>query len=116
MHLGRRGQTQDPARDGAAVRITSAPTTLSTDVATRTRRYLVQMSIRVVCFLGAVVVDHWTRWLLLAAAVVLPYIAVVLANAGRERGGDPGTFLAPPALPGPAPTPGVGPGRSGDQR
>lgn len=75
----------------------SAP--LSEDVAHRMRRYLLQMSIRVVCFVGAVLVDHWTRWLLLAGAVVLPYVAVVLANAGRERGTDPGTLLEPRALP-----------------
>ena len=115
MHLGRSGLTQDRARDEAAVRITSAPTPLADDIAARTRRYLLQMSVRVVCFLGAVAVDHWTRWLLLAGAVVLPYIAVVLANAGRERGGDPGTFLAPPALPAAPPTAGVGPGPSGDR-
>lgn len=69
---------------------------LSDDVAQRTRRYLIQMGVRVACFLGAVLVDHWTRWVLLAGAVVLPYIAVVLANAGRERRSDPGTFITPP--------------------
>ena len=115
MHLGRRGLRQDPALDGAAVRITSAPSPLAQDVAARSRRYLVQMSVRVVCFLGAVAIEHWTRWLLLAGAVVLPYVAVVLANAGRERGGDPGTFLAPPALPAAPPTAGVGPGPSGER-
>jgi len=77
------------------VRITTAPTALTDDVAARTRRYLVQMSIRVVCFAGAVAVDHWTRWVLLAGAVVLPYVAVIGANAGRERRTDPGTFVAP---------------------
>lgn len=86
------------------VRITTAAPSLSDDVARRTRRYLIQMGIRVVCFLGAVAVDHWIRWVLLAGAVVLPYVAVVLANAGRERRTDPGTFLAPPALP-PGPVP-----------
>ncbi|GEN79151.1 hypothetical protein AFE02nite_08850 [Actinotalea fermentans] len=88
------------------------PAPLSDDVSARARRYLIQMTIRVVCFLGAVVVDHWTRWVLLAGAVVLPYVAVVLANAGRERRSDPGTYLdapTPPVLP-----PGPGPaGRSG---
>ncbi|NTW39021.1 MAG: DUF3099 domain-containing protein [Cellulomonadaceae bacterium] len=68
-------------------------------MAHRTRRYLLQMTIRVVCFLGAVVVDHWTRWLLLAGAVVLPYVAVVLANVGQERGQDPGTFVVARTLP-----------------
>lgn len=69
---------------------------------------MVQMSIRVVCFVAAVAVDHWTRWVLLAAAVVLPYVAVLLANAGRERGTDPGTYLEQPALPAPPSRQGLG--------
>jgi len=65
--------------------ITSAREPLSDDIARRNTRYMWQMSTRVVCFVGALVLDHWTRWALVAAAVVLPYVAVVLANAGRER-------------------------------
>ena len=54
------------------------------------RRYLVSMGIRTVCFILAVValaVLHWTviGWTLVFAAVVLPYIAVVMANATRSR-------------------------------
>lgn len=98
------------------MRITSAPASLSDDVAARTRRYLLQMAVRVVCFVGAVAVDHWSRWVLLAGAVVLPYVAVVLANAGRERRSDPGTYVGatPAALP-----PGAGTGadlREGEDR
>lgn len=84
------------------VRITSAAESLDADIARRSRRYLVQMGIRVVCFLGAVVVDHWSRWLMLVGAVLLPYVAVVFANAGRERAEDPDTLLVAPTLP-PAP-------------
>lgn len=90
------------------MRITAVAEPLAVDLARRSRRYLIQMSIRVVCFLAAVVVDHWSRWVLLLAAVVLPYVAVVLANAGRERSTDPGTFVAQPALP-PAPPPRTAP-------
>jgi hypothetical protein len=55
------------------------------------RRYLLSMGIRTVSFVLAVValtVLHWTviGWALVAAAVVLPYIAVVVANATRPRG------------------------------
>lgn len=55
------------------------------------RRYLVSMGIRTVCFILAVValaVLHWTviGWTLVFAAVVLPYIAVVMANATRSPG------------------------------
>jgi hypothetical protein len=95
---------RDSGRGEPVHRITAAREPRSEEMARRTRRYLVQMSIRVVCFLGAVVVDHWTRWLLLAGAVVLPYVAVVLANAGSGPGEDPGTFVQPRHLEGRART------------
>lgn len=74
-------------------RITGARSSLQDDIAARNKRYMLQMSTRVVCFLGAVALDHWTRWLLVAGAVLLPYIAVVIANAGREKATDPGTYV-----------------------
>ncbi|MGV8978760.1 MAG: DUF3099 domain-containing protein [Cellulomonas sp.] len=77
---------------GEVHRITTAADPLADDIARRTHRYLVQMGIRVVCFLLVVVLwDRMPAWLsviLLVAAVVLPYIAVILANAGRERRDD----------------------------
>lgn len=96
----RRGATPDT---GQVARITAVGPSLTDDLARRTRRYLIQMSVRLACFLGAVVVDHWTRWLMLAGAVVLPYVAVLLANAGGERRPAPAQGL-PLALPA-APTP-----------
>jgi hypothetical protein len=81
--------------------ITSAPEPLAVDQARRTRSYLIQMSIRVVCIIGAVVVDGWVRWALVAAAVVLPYSAVLIANAGRDQvthDTSPVTPQAAPAL------------------
>lgn len=64
--------------------ITSAQVGLSKDQQARTRRYLVSMAIRTVCFLGAVLAQGWLRWAFVAGAVVLPYLAVVVANGGRE--------------------------------
>ena len=53
------------------------------------------MGIRTVCFVLAVVTDGWVRWVLIAAAVALPYLSVVFANGGRERTVDlPETDLA----------------------
>jgi hypothetical protein len=83
-------------------RITSVAEPAADEVARRTRRYLVQMGIRIVCFLGAVTtwgrIPVWISWLLLAGAVVLPYIAVILANAGSERREQPGPLMEPRAL------------------
>jgi len=55
------------------------------------RRYLLSMGIRTACFVLAVIalgVLHWTvvGWVFVIGAVILPYIAVVVANAKRPRG------------------------------
>lgn len=44
------------------------------------------MGIRVVCFILMVVITPygWYTWVLGAAAVLLPYIAVVIANVGED--------------------------------
>ena len=64
--------------------ITGARRGVRDDVNSRTRRYLASMGVRTVCFLLAVVTDGWLRWVMIAAALVLPYVSVVFANAGRE--------------------------------
>lgn len=47
------------------------------------------MAIRTVCFIGAIIASGWLRWALVAGAVLLPYVAVVMANAGRKRSERP---------------------------
>lgn len=79
--------------------ITTAPPSPAQDVGRRERRYLIQMGTRVACFAAAVAIDHWTRWLFVAGAVVLPYIAVVLANAGQDRQPGTPTPVVAPELP-----------------
>ncbi|TAK69613.1 MAG: DUF3099 domain-containing protein [Actinomycetota bacterium] len=89
-------------------RITDARRGLSVEQAGRTRRYLVSMGIRTVCFLGAIITPGWPRWLLVLGAVCLPYLAVVMANGGRENEDAPpvGPLL-------PQPDPQLGPGTVG---
>jgi Protein of unknown function (DUF3099) len=77
--------------------VTGLPASLEEDQNRRMRRYLMSMGIRTACFVLAVValgVLHWTvvGWVLVIGAVVLPYIAVVVANATRSPGG---TALGP---------------------
>ena len=44
------------------------------------------MTIRTLCFIAAVLVGAgWLRWVLIACAVGLPYIAVVMANVAAPR-------------------------------
>ena len=58
------------------------------DVRRRQRRYGISMGIRTLCFVGCVLTHGLLRIVLFVAALVLPYIAVVMANAGRGAGDD----------------------------
>lgn len=66
-------------------RITNVSQGLKAQQAQRSRRYLWSMFIRMVCFVTALFTDGVWRWSLLVGSLVLPWIAVVLANAGREN-------------------------------
>jgi fatty acid desaturase len=69
-----------------AIRITTASSSRDAEISMRQRRYVVSMAIRTACFLGAILVGPgWVRWVLVAAAVLLPYVAVVLANVNASR-------------------------------
>ena len=100
--------------DRDAVRITTAPVSRSEDIRGRERRYILSMMVRVVAFIAAVAVGPgWPRWVLVGAAIVLPYVAVVMANAGNQRQDG---FRLPDAphgheLEGPSVGRPVGPGR-----
>jgi hypothetical protein len=97
------------------VRITTATRSHSDDVGARQRRYLISMGIRTACFLAAVFsFGHWFMWIFLIASLVLPYVAVVLANAGASP--DPGGMEATgpdPSLP--QIEPGTPPRADGDE-
>ncbi|MFZ9987364.1 MAG: DUF3099 domain-containing protein [Candidatus Nanopelagicales bacterium] len=77
--------------------ITGAGESLSNEQTGRTKRYLVSMTIRTACVLLAIVVPGWPRWVFLAGAVALPYLAVVAANSGRSRRGVPPPTPPPPS-------------------
>jgi Flp pilus assembly protein TadB len=89
------------------VRITTAPQTPGEEIAHRQRRYMISMGIRTACFVGAILVGGgWVRWVLVAAAFVLPYVAVVMANSASPR-------VEGAALPDTGPMhPELGPGQS----
>lgn len=79
------GDARGSHADDEVHSISTVQESLAADQARRTRVYFIQMSIRVVCFLGAVAAQGWLRWVLVAAALVLPYSAVIFANAGKDR-------------------------------
>jgi Flp pilus assembly protein TadB len=75
----------------APVRITTAHSSVGADIAQRQRRYLIAMGIRTLCFLIVAVLaiwhlgPGWLPWIFVVGAVVLPYVAVVMANAAGTK-------------------------------
>ncbi|MBK5250309.1 MAG: DUF3099 domain-containing protein [Actinomycetales bacterium] len=85
--------------------ITSAGRGQSKQIHDRTTRYLISMFIRTLSFILAFVTDGPVRLVFVVLAFVLPYVAVMVANAGSERPGSPLAYIENPALPpGPADT------------
>lgn len=84
-------------------RITGARQGLDDDVRGRQRRYVISMSIRTISVILAVTLWNVARPVAVVALVlgfVLPYVAVVIANAGREnRPSPPSTFVPAPSRP-----------------
>jgi hypothetical protein len=99
--------SSDSRGDQPVYRITGVRRGFAEEQSERTRRYLISMGVRTACFVGAVIATGWLRWVLVAGAVVLPYLAVVFANAGRERTEPPPpeVFLRPARLDLPPATP-----------
>ncbi|GAA2768810.1 DUF3099 domain-containing protein [Streptomyces paradoxus] len=99
-------------------RITGARTGLQEDVRGRQRRYVISMTVRTISVILAATLWNVERHVAIVALVlglVLPYVAVVIANAGRENAPSlPSTFVVPPARPMISPpAPGDGPAEPG---
>ncbi|MFD0043223.1 DUF3099 domain-containing protein [Streptomyces anulatus] len=100
------------------IRITGARQGLTDDVRGRQRRYVISMSVRTVSVVLAAVlwnVERHVAIVALALGVLLPYVAVVIANAGRENVTSlPTTFVQMPLRPALEAAPVPGPTESGD--
>lgn len=72
------------SREEPVQSVTTAAAGRSHDWRSRQSRYLLMMGIRLACLPLAVITSGWLRWLFIAGAVVLPYIAVVIANAASR--------------------------------
>jgi len=79
--------------------ITHAKRSHSDDLDYRVTRYLISMAVRTLCLILVIVIPGPLRWAFAAGAVFLPYVAVVMANAGYTR-----RVVRPPTavVPGPA--------------
>jgi hypothetical protein len=80
-------------------RITSAPAPGHVDRDARFVRYAWQMGIRTACFILAFFTSGWVQIVFFALAIVLPYIAVVLANAGTISNGEVLDAVPQPSVP-----------------
>lgn len=81
---------------------TNLPEAAADDQGRRMRNYLVSMGIRTVCFVAAVLTWGVSRPLSVAcfaAAAILPYVAVVFANATGTRRIDKVGAVTPPPTP-----------------
>lgn len=71
------------------IRITTAGSNPQADLARRQKRYIISMAVRALCFVGAVIAGmagvDWLWPILIAGALILPYVAVVMANANDSR-------------------------------
>lgn len=97
MSSPRHGRSDEPD----AIRITTAGDDPQADISRRQRKYVIAMTIRTLCFIGAAISGaagiNWLWPFLILGSLVLPYVAVVLANANDSRstslpltgGGDP---------------------------
>ncbi|MGN8025715.1 DUF3099 domain-containing protein [Microbacterium sp. 22242] len=95
--------------------VTSLPRAPRDEAHGRVRQYVITMSIRMACFVLMLVMQPlgWWTWVLGIAAAVLPYIAVVFANAGDDsvetsvESPQIGIGAAPSAPPAAGPSPDV---------
>ncbi|MFD6281678.1 DUF3099 domain-containing protein [Streptomyces sp. NPDC060209] len=94
-------------------RITGARQGLADDVRGRQRRYIISMSVRTVSVVLAATlwnVERHVAVVALALGVLLPYVSVVIANAGRENAPSlPSTFVPAPVRPALGAAPAAGP-------
>ncbi|MEU0131128.1 MULTISPECIES: DUF3099 domain-containing protein [unclassified Streptomyces] len=107
-------------QSGAEVfRITGARQSLADDVRGRQRRYIISMSVRTVSVVLAATlwnVERHVAVVALALGVLLPYVSVVIANAGRENTPSlPTTFVVAPLRPALDAPPQAGPAKPGPE-
>ena len=78
LRAARRGDSPD------VVSIPNAVEAHSADMSRRMRKYLITMGIRMVCLVAIFAFDGWYRLIPVVGAVLLPWVAVLLANGGSD--------------------------------
>jgi hypothetical protein len=78
-----------PGQKGAVPLITDARSPASVEHDARVKRYAWTMGFRTACFVAMIFVEGPLRWVLFACAVILPYVAVIVANQANQRSQGP---------------------------
>jgi hypothetical protein len=71
--------------NGEVLNITDVQESHTDEMHRRMVKYTIAMSIRLACLLLFFFIPGWQRWLFVAGAVFLPWIAVVIANGGADQ-------------------------------
>jgi hypothetical protein len=69
--------------------VTTAPESPRDELRRRQRRYLITMGFRVICIVLAILLAalhlDWEAGIAVAGSLILPWVAVIAANAGPQR-------------------------------
>jgi hypothetical protein len=76
---------KQPDDDREVRSITDVPESHTDEMHRRMVKYSLAMGIRLACLLLFFFIDGWARWLFVAGAVFLPWIAVIIANGGSDQ-------------------------------
>lgn len=76
--------------------ITDAAERQSVEVSSRAKVYAFKMFLRIVFIIAAVMVDGVWQWVCLAAAAIIPWTAVVVANGEARQAGGGFSAMLPP--------------------
>ena len=93
-----RTQFRERNGDNQVQSVTSIGVNPEQERKSRMIKYTISMTIRVICLILGMVVHGWLQWLFFAAAIFLPYIAVIIANDVKVRHEDSATTVEAPVL------------------
>ncbi|HEX4428516.1 MAG TPA: DUF3099 domain-containing protein [Frankiaceae bacterium] len=103
------GSSRKRRHSRQSVVITDLGSSRTAEIRERERRYIIAMLFRAVCFIAATLIFHGAaRWFAIGVAIVMPWLAVILANAPNKVRAVSHAAFEPPA---PRETPSLAPAR-----
>jgi hypothetical protein len=78
-------RSDNSGNNDEVLNITDVQESHTDEMRRRMVKYTIAMSIRLACLLLFFFIPGWQRWLFVAGAVFLPWIAVIIANGGSDK-------------------------------